>query len=106
MVYTKENIFDGIEAKLNRIADDRPMLEPFCNAYRNVIMNYPIEIEQNVIEWINDVPLTEVNCHGISVKEVMDDYELPDHYFLVVVRNFSAFKANGFVGTAVCCWDL
>jgi hypothetical protein len=102
MKYTRENIVEGINAKLNKLVDENPILSPMCNVYRTILLNYPIEIEQNVLEWINNLPITKVDCHGISIKEVMERKQVKDVYFPIVVQNFIRFKDNGFVGTMTC----
>ena len=103
MKYTKENIIEGINAKLDEIVAKNPDLTGICNVYRASLPNYPIEIEQNMLEWINDLPLTEIDCHGASIKGVMESRKLPDHFFPALVRNFITYKKYNFAcGTYIC----
>ena len=106
MKYTRENIVEGIKDKLIRLTNNDPNREPFRAGSLEMMRNYPIEIEQNILEWINDELLTEIDCGGVSVKHVMYHKNLSDIHFPIVVRNFSTFKKHGFVGTAVCYWGL
>lgn len=105
--YTKENIVDGINAKLDLIYGNDPNRKHFCEMCKIMMNDYPVEIEQNILEWINGIPLTEIDVHGMSVKRVMAAFELTDDCFPLVVRNFKRYKSRGFKGgTHICCFGL
>ena len=103
MVYTKENIKEGIIAKINALDD---YSEDSKRVFRSILMDYPIEVEQNVLEWINDLPITEVDCHGDSIKRVMDVFNLDISWFPVVLNNFIRFKNVNFCMTTVIYENL
>ena len=68
MTYTKENIQQGIQDKINSLhisKMDKDLL-------KLRIMRYPSEIEQNVLEWINNQPLSDIDCHGESILKIMN----------------------------------
>jgi hypothetical protein len=104
--YTKENIVDGIYAKLDRIFGSDPMYKGVCEMFKVTLPEYPKEIEQNVLEWVNDEPFSEIDCHGISVKHVVEIKNLSDAHMPQVFENFITFQKNGFEGNAVCYWWL
>ena len=99
MVYTKENIKEGIIAKINSI-NDEDADEGMKRIWRNKFVNYPIEVEQNVLEWINNQPITDIDCHGESIRRVLDIFELDDSWFPIVLENFILFKNR------TKCWLL
>ena len=102
MKYTRENIIEGIKAKLDEMFGENSTTEPMSVMFKNVLPQYPIEIEQNVLEWINNEPITEVDCHGISIKHIMDRKNLSEFHMPQLIKNFIDFKNNGFVGDIVC----
>ena len=57
MKYTKENIAEGIKAKIDVINEPEVIKHKFVKK----ISEYPIEIEQNILEWINDEFLTNID---------------------------------------------
>ena len=82
MKYTKENIQEGIRATINAL--------PITSIDKELLMfsipQYPIEIEQNVLEWINNEPLTDINCHGESIVQTMQAWgfsnkDIPHSFF-------------------------
>lgn len=106
MIYTKENIEEGIIAKINSI-NDEDADEGMKRIWRNKFVNYPIEVEQNVLEWINNQPITDIDCHGESIRRVLDIFELDDSWFPIVLENFilfknSGFRSNGLVVSRLC----
>jgi hypothetical protein len=96
MKYTKQNIVEGIYNKLDAMFEHEPMLHPMKELYKEKLVHYPKEVEQNVLEWINDLPLTEIDCYGVSIKGVMVDLELPDVWFPRVLSSFIDFMNSGF----------
>ena len=103
--YTRENIIEGLDAKLDEIKAIDPEYDGWCESYRDSIKNYPIEVEQNVLEWINNKPLTDIDCHGASIKKIMDAFNLPNWYFPAILDNFVAFKENNFQGGTHICYE-
>ena len=96
MKYTSDNIKEGIIDKINSIDKtkaDSGMKKNWCRK----LINYPIEVEQNVLEWLNDEPITKVDCHGISIRHVLDACKLDDSWFPFVLENFISFKNNNYV---------
>ena len=94
MKYTRENIQEGIIAKINSLNE---LSEASKRVYRTVLIDYPIEVEQNVLEWINDLPITEVDCHGESIKNVMNVLGLDVTWFPSILKNFISFKHTNFL---------
>lgn len=105
MKYTRENIVEGINAKLDEMYGKDPMLVGACALYKSILPDYPIEIEQNVLEWVNGAPLTDIDCHGVSIKRIMENRNLKEWYFPVVLRNFIMFKRNDFEGGNYLCYE-
>lgn len=106
MRYTKENIVDGIYAKLDEIFKVDSIYKPVGDMFKLILINYPEEIEQNVLEWVNGDPLTEVDCHGVSIKDIVETRNLSDAHMPQIIKNFITFKKNGFKGSNVCYWQL
>ena len=107
MVYTIENIQEGINAKLESMRDGTGTMDRYCILCKKWLLNYPKEVEQNILEWVNNLPLSEVEYHGTSVKRVMQTKKLVDGDFPMVIRNFKMYKDRGFVdGTYICYMDL
>lgn len=106
MKYTRENILEGINAKLEATYCRDKMDERFLRLYKQELPQYPIEVEQNVLEWINDEPITEVDCHGISIRYVLDRFNLSNDWFPLVLRNFITFKNGGFRNRSACFINL
>lgn len=102
MKYTKENIIEGIYAKLDEMQGDPVLVEAAKQSYKKSLVNYPIEVEQNVLEWINDLPITAIDCHGTSIKKVLDGMELSIEFFPMVLENFIYFKETGFSNVLLC----
>ena len=93
MRYTKENIVAGIYAKidsLDNISDRKK------NIFKRKLPDYPKEIEQNVLEWINDLPLTDVDCHGESIIKVMKLFNLDNSAIPYLIKNFIDYKESNF----------
>lgn len=102
MRYTRENIVEGINAKLDELYCGSETSATMKSIYSKSLLDYPIEIEQNILEWVNDEPFTYVDCHGISIKEIVDDLSLSKYKIPRLIKNFINFKACGFVGPAIC----
>lgn len=92
MQYTKENIQDGIMAKIE--AMDITREEKLLLKMR--LPKYPKEIEQNVLEWINDLPLTEVDCHGESIITTMRRWDFTEKDIPYIIDGFVAFAKRNF----------
>lgn len=88
MEYTKENIQEGILNKISSLScpdgDKR--------IFMATLPNYPKEIEQNILEWINDRPLTDIDCHGLSLSRILIDFNLDVTDIPTLVWSFIAFK--------------
>ena len=107
MKYTRENILEGINKKLEEQYGSGSHIDnAFLRLYKQRLPEYPIEVEQNVLEWINDKPITEVDCHGISIRYVMDCFNLSDDWFPLILRNFVTFKNDNFRNRSTCFINL
>ena len=106
MRYTRENIWDGIEAKLSLFRDGNESTERYLAICREFMQDYPKELEQNVLEWVNNEPITEIDCHGASIKGVMCAEKLSDLYFPMVVRNFKIYRDRNFKGGNYICYKM
>jgi hypothetical protein len=102
MKYTRENILEGINVKLEEWCWDKRIYGGLLKVYKQELPQYPIEVEQNVLEWINGEPITEVDCHGMSIRRVMDCFDLSDDSFPLVLRDFISFKKGGFRNQSAC----
>jgi hypothetical protein len=102
MKYTRENIIEGIDAKLNQVFGQCPATRPLEDVYKEVLRNYPAELEQNILEWINGETISEINYHGISVREVMDDLSLEDCQIPRLFKNFIIYRNYNFVDKMLC----
>lgn len=102
MKYTKENIVEGINAKLDLMIEKDKILRGACNAFRDIITQYPIEVEQNVLEWINGDPLTDINYHGFSIAKTMKELELHESFFMLIIRNLICYRDSGFKNISIC----
>ena len=98
MKYTKENIIEGIYAKVDAMPDASEADKEF---WKWKLVQYPIEVEQNVIEWVNGLPITELDCHGESIRRVLDFGGLDDTYFPSVLIGFIWFKSNDFMTNSI-----
>ena len=101
--YTRENIKEGIINKINSIDN---VSEATKRVWRERFLEYPIEIEQNILEWINDEPITQVDCYGESIRWVMDAFELDISWFPMILENFIRFKDTGFKLNSVITYRL
>jgi hypothetical protein len=90
--YTIENIIDGIYAKIDSM--DIPDREKYL--WKSKLQQYPNEISQNILEWINDLPITEVDCHGESIVKTMTVWDLDESWMPWVIDGFIKFKKSGF----------
>ena len=102
MRYTKENIVEGINAKLDAMIAKDEILRTMCEAFRPILPNYPIEVEQNVLEWVNGDPLTDIDCHGFSIAQTMEDGNLHETYFMLLIKNLIKYKEGDFKHEVVC----
>ena len=88
MKYTKENIQEGIKATINAL--------PITSIDKELLMlsipQSPIEIEQNVLEWINNEPLTDINCHGESIVKTMQAWGFSNKDIPQIICGFVDFK--------------
>lgn len=105
MKYTRENIKEGIYAKLKEIYKE-DCHDDFVEELTRRIVNYPIEIEPNILEWINGLPLSKIDCHGISIREIMDSMDLDESYIPTLIENFITFKNDGFDDKVLCYCGL
>ena len=97
MQYTQENIKQGICAKIDKLYDDNTDRE----FWKQKLLEYPKEIEQNILEWINDHPITDVDCHGESILDKMNAWKMDISYFPMVVRGFIQFSKTQFTCPSV-----
>ena len=88
MRYTKENIIDGIYAKI----DEASVSDGIKRKWRRKLVDYPEEVEQNVLEWLNDQPISEIDCHGESIKRVLDYENMGIEWFPCALEGFVNFK--------------
>ena len=92
MKYTKENIVEGIKAKIDVINEPEVIKHKFVKK----ISEYPIEIEQNILEWINDEFLTNIDCYGESIVNVVNMWNVPIDKLYLVFYGFTIFKESNF----------
>lgn len=91
MKYTKENITEGLQHKINSL----PLTDMDKELLMLRIVHYPQEIEQNVIEWINGVPLTDIDCHGESIVKVMKLWKFSEQAIPYLICGFGVYaKSN------------
>ena len=88
MKYTKENIQEGIVAKTKSLS----LSEEYTDMLIQQLLQYPVEIEQNIIEWVNDIPLTQINCHEVSMQQVMAQWNLPDKAIPDLILGFINYQ--------------
>jgi hypothetical protein len=106
-LYTIKNIHDGIDKKIESMRDGTEEMDAFCTLCKAWMENYPSEVEQNILEWINNIELSDIECHGTSIKRVMNTMDLTDDAFPMVIRNFKIFKERNFEdGTYICYMNL
>ena len=92
MKYTKENILEGIKNKINSLNTSEENKQWWIER----ISQYPVEIEQNILEWINNQPLTDVDCHGESVLKTMQMWDLNENDLPYILSGFTTFKEGHF----------
>lgn len=92
MLYTKNNIIDGIYAKIDSLYED----ENTRRMWKTFLPNYPKEIEQNVLEWVNNQPITHVDCYGESVLDIMDMWNIDESYMPEIINGFIHFAETKF----------
>ena len=103
MRYTKENIVEGIHAKLEEMYGDSPMYKGFLKHMKQILPTYPTEVEQNVLEWLNGDEISDVDCHGISIKTVLSHPDaIANIDFPHVLYNFIKFQKSGFKNRLIC----
>lgn len=92
MKYTRENILEGIKHKVDTLKCPDQMKIGLVDR----LVLYPIEIEQNILEWINNQELTDVNCHGQSIVKLMKKWHLSEEDIPKLICGFAAFKNDEF----------
>lgn len=92
MKYTKDNIKNGIIEKVNSMN----VTEGEKEWLRMRLIQYPKEIEQNVLEWINDLPLTDIDCHGESILKTMAAWNINKDDIPYVINGFVSFAKRNF----------
>ena len=63
----------------------------------------PAELEQNVDEWLDDKPLTDIKVHGLSVLDVMNQFG-PKRIitFLEAIECIGKWKETGYANKDFC----
>lgn len=97
MLYTKNNIIDGIYAKIDSLYED----ENTRRMWKTFLPNYPKEIEQNVLEWVNNQPITHVDCYGESVLRIMNGLKLDESWIPQIINGFILFAETKFTYPAI-----
>jgi hypothetical protein len=64
-------------------------------------MEYPIELEQNVLEWVNDLPLSEISCHGESINGVLKHMQWSNDCIPLVLNNFVLYKKGNYKNNVI-----
>lgn len=92
-------------AKLDELEGDF-MTHEQCVWMANDIMRIiPPELEQNMDEWLDDKPLTEIELHGKTVKDVMTQFGQKQNItFLEVIKCFGHWRAEGYKNDDFCRW--
>lgn len=92
MKYTKKDIPNILRQKVDSLGTH--------DAHKNLIferiMRYPKEIEENILQWLNNEPITEIDCHGMSMKYVIDTCKLNDSDMLWLIDNFATYAERDF----------
>lgn len=101
MKYTVENIQEGIALKLDELFND-DLSKPTANVLKFLFKEYPKEIEQNILEWINDMPFTDIDCHGQSFGHIATSMNLSKYQIPQLIENFIIFKQLNFNDPIVC----
>ena len=91
MKYTKESIVEGLMVKIDSLNESLGLK----NAWKKMIVKYPTEIEQNVLEWINDEPLSDIDCHGESIVQTMKTWNFSQNDIPAILCGFVMFKESG-----------
>ena len=102
MKYTKENIFDGIDAKLDELFGGSEVTKTTALVFSQWLRQYPKEIEQNILEWVNNEPFSEIDFCGESIKHVADVMQLDSYSIPQLIKNFIDFNKTGCHGTYIC----
>lgn len=102
MIYTEQDLIEGIEHKVQTLCDKYPNLCPYLHTMKSFAINCPDEFKNNVLEWVNNHELTYTSYGGMSIKCVMEKAKLPDVFFLQVLKNFIDFQNSGFVDKMIC----
>lgn len=88
MKYTKANIQEGIATKIKSLSIPDELKEFYIDS----LQNYPNEIEQNVLEWVNNIPLTDVDCHGESIVKIMNLWGFTEADIHKIILGFQDFR--------------
>ena len=102
-VYTRENIIEGIYKKVDSIKDASDGLK---SIWKKELVNYPIEVEQNVLEWINGEPISDIDCHGYSMRTVLNYIKRGDEWFPFVLESFIKYKNTNFMMPSIVYGSL
>ena len=89
--YTKENIIEGIYEKIDTIDG----FEGLKVLWKYKLPQYPIEIEQNVLEWLNGEPISDIDYHGESIAKIFKLWNIDESRFISVLLGFIDFKNEG-----------
>ena len=83
---TRKMIYDKI--KQNEQANDKYVKYETDRLYNNI---FP-EVEQNVLEWLENKPLTDIKIKGVSINDIMNTWKNMD--FINSVIALKKLKTN------------
>lgn len=88
--FLKEDIVEGIFWKVV-MSDESDRSKPVL---MKRLLDYPLEIEQNILEWINNKSLTEVDCHGESIVKWLECFNLTYEAIPLIIKAFISYKES------------
>ena len=86
IMITRKQIYDKI--KQNEQANEKYVEYETNRLYSNI---FP-EVEQNVLEWLENKPLTDIKIKGVSINDIMNTWENMD--FINSVIALKKLKTN------------
>ena len=100
----KARIYDLIQ-KLDEV-EGKFIDHTQCVWWANRLMrNIPPELEQNIDEWIDDKPLTDIKVHGWSIADIINHYGKKRIVtFLEAVKCMGDWHASGYQDDEFCVW--
>ena len=97
--YTMDNLMDGLSPRIqeyiDETSDDVDEEDEITSMFEQIFRSCPVEIKHNLLEWLNNQPISDIPCCGTSMVHILRALQLPQEAIFDLALGFSLANMTG-----------